>query len=411
MAGGLTDAGFEAKRASEILIEIRAEYVRLLGVAGLPTDVDFDFDVFLGNITAVLSDRLGTLWELLQAIYDTRDSNNATGVNLSILAAITGALRRESTFGTVPVDFTGDADKFIPAGTIYEGGGDTDSARWVQRDDVTLDGGGLASGVTLDSQEAGTITAAPGAVDDFVTPVSGLQTVTNPASAAAGLERETDPELRLKRLDLLQLGGSAAAAAIRAEVLTVSGVTAVLVLENETDAQITIEGVVIDARSVAVVVHPASITDAQKQAVGEAIYLKVCAGTSTTGALSVTVTGTDLAPKIVRFSLSTTLDITVRYDVQRETGVDVPEIAEIKTELIAATTAFFAGLSLGEDVRILPISCLAEPVEGVRSVTVILTPSDLTRIQPTGDIDVFNNELPLNAIVPPLTEAVIVNEV
>lgn len=402
----LTEKGFEALRANDFLTLIRTDYEDRTGL-----DIDFEFDVFLGNFTAIVADRLGELSELLQAIYDQKNANNAIGVQLSDLAVVTGARRREATFSTVAMTLTGVAATFIPAGHTVEGGGDNDSARWDLVSDVTLDGGGLFVGAIYQAQVAGAVAAGPGGVDAIVTAVSGLETVTNPASASTGLDRETDDQLRTRRLDLLQLAGSSSAAAIKAQVLAVDAVTAAVVIENDTDDTITVEGVTVDPRSVGTVVHPPTLTDDEKIEVAEAIYLSVCASIGTSGAEVAIVTGRDLAPKTIRFGLSTTLDVTTTFNVTREVGNDVPTIDEIREELIAATADLFAALSLGEDVRILPVTCLADPVEGVRSATVFFTVTDVSRIQPSGDVSIFNNELAVSVAVPPFLDAVRVLEV
>ena len=392
---GLTDQGFEARRADDFLTLMQDAYKAAVGL-----DSDFEFDLFMQNIFVVVADRLGALSEGLQAVNDSRDPNNATGVNLSILASITGANRRISTFGTVLVDLAGDADTIVPDGTIYEGGGDEDNARWIQRASVTLDGGGAAAGVLCDAQDAGAVTAAPGAVDAFVTVVAGLDTVTNPLSAVAGEPRETDLELRVRRLETLQLAGSAAAAALQAELLNIEGVTAAFVVENDTIVPLVFEGITVDPKSLAPIVHPASIPAETKQEVADVTYRTVCGGIGTSGSETALVQGGDLAPKVIKFSLSTTRAVDVTYDVVRETGIDVPTISEIETELDAATLEFFAALNLGEDVLVIDLVCLAQPVQGVRSVTVTLAvPTDPTRIDAGGNAVIFVSELAISGTI------------
>ena len=386
----LTDAGYEALRADDFRTLMEDDYEQRTGL-----DIDFTFDVFLGNVFGVMADRLGDLSEEVQAIYDARDPNNATGNNLAILAQITGTGRQSSTFGTVLQDLAGTPAAIIPNGTIFEGGGTEDNARWIQRDSVTLDGGGAAAGVVCDAEDAGAIAAAAGTVDAIVTAVFGLDSITNPASAVPGDDRETDAELRVRRLQTLQLSGSAAAAALQAELLSIDGIQAAIVVENDTDVEIIDEGVTVAEHSLASIVHPASIPAATKQVVADAIYRTVCGGIGTSGTETALVIGGDLAPKTIRFSLSTTLTVDVVYNVTRQSGVDVPTIGEIETELDAATLTFFAALNLGEDVLVIDLICLAAPIEGVRSTAVVLAtdPVDASRVDAEGNIIVFNTEI------------------
>ena len=59
----------------------------------------------------IVADRLGSLSEALQAIYDARDPNNATGVQLSSLALAVGVERHDATPSRVVCTLTGNGLK------------------------------------------------------------------------------------------------------------------------------------------------------------------------------------------------------------------------------------------------------------------------------------------------------------
>lgn len=381
----LTEEGYQALRAADYLTTMQDDYEANTGL-----DVDWDYDIYLANIFIVTADRLGALNEGLQAVADARDPNNATGNNLAILASITGANRDIATFGTVAVDLGGTAATVVPGGsTVFE---DVNGIRWALRDSATLP----AVGVTCDCLTAGAIAAAPTEVSKIVTPVFGLDSVTNPAAAIPGDNREADDELRVRRLQTLQLAGSTAAAALQAELLVIDGIDSALVLENATEVDVVIEGVSVLAHTMAPIVHPPTIPDSVKFELADAIYRTVAGGINTSGSETAQVQGGDLAPKTVRYSLSSTVTTDVTFDVIRETGFDVPTIDEIRDELQALVPQFFAtNQNLGGDVLVIDMVCLAQPVAGVRSVTVTLAtdPVDPTRIDAGGNVTIFANEI------------------
>jgi hypothetical protein len=122
-----------------------------------------------------------------------------------------------------------------PSGT---GSGISDGGGFLEWDFVG-DGTGLAN-VLFDAEEVGAIPANAGAIDTeaslgaIETPVTGWDDAKNLVDGAVGRELETDPELRLRREQLLRATGAATVDAIRADVLTVDGVAEAFVFENVT---------------------------------------------------------------------------------------------------------------------------------------------------------------------------------
>ena len=89
---GLTDTGFVPKRAADVYEDLKAEWVAQLSAAGQPTDIDFDRDTIAGLFSAALSIEVGAVWDVLQAVYDAGDPNNATGVLLDNIGSIRGSV-------------------------------------------------------------------------------------------------------------------------------------------------------------------------------------------------------------------------------------------------------------------------------------------------------------------------------
>jgi uncharacterized phage protein gp47/JayE len=100
----------------------------------------------------------------------------------------------------------------------------------------------VRSPVNFLSQNYGVIPAPAGSLTEILTPVAGWQSITNFDAGITGREQETDEELRLRRALSLKILGSGTVEAIRSRILQeVPGVTSVLVFENVTMTQDTIE--------------------------------------------------------------------------------------------------------------------------------------------------------------------------
>lgn len=90
-----------------------------------------------------------------------------------------------------------------------------------------------SSPLLFEAVELGPILAVANTVNEIVTPVSGWDSVNNPVDGIIGRRRETDEELRLRRLNSLRVAGAASVDAIRARLLQeVQDVMAVLIFEN-----------------------------------------------------------------------------------------------------------------------------------------------------------------------------------
>jgi len=100
---GLDDSGFSARRAADLRDTIEGELQ-----ARLDTTLDFGRDTAIGQIVAVLATLLGDLEEAIQAVYDARDLNNATGIQLDNIARINGLTREPATRTETVVNFDGD---------------------------------------------------------------------------------------------------------------------------------------------------------------------------------------------------------------------------------------------------------------------------------------------------------------
>lgn len=350
---GLTAAGFVRKPHEQIKLELEQQFIEALRTPDGAAKLDVKVGA-VAQIIGITTSALSEVWELAQAIYTGTDRDRAVGDQLRVIGALTGtSAQRLATKGSVVATVTLGAGVTLPAGSIASV--DTDpSSRWVTRTAVTATLAGSYA-VTLDAERAGPIPAAAGHLTVRETNVSGWLAITNPLDASIGLADESTAEYRARQREELSAQGTSPVDAIRADMarwLIAQGVPdgAVSVYSNPTD-HVGVTG--LPPHSVEVIVYDGSsagdnVTD---QAIAEAIYSFVGAGTETHGDRSVTIIDSTGTAMLVRFSRPEVVPIwgTIAINVARaRRGWDlVNGPALVKAALASAGTAFFRG---GDDV-------------------------------------------------------------
>lgn len=190
---------------------------------------------------------------------------NTLRVKISINTVANTTLYRISINGTNS-DFTSDGsatDLEIAAGLTIAVNASIEPATAVDNLDgtitITTDDNETAMDIDVDPQEAptferldldeiwtpqpyaavntGAVQALTGTLNVIETPVSGFDAITNLQDGTLGRDLETDTDLRIRRKQVLSLGGLATLAAILANIVAeVEGVTAAAIYENTTDA-------------------------------------------------------------------------------------------------------------------------------------------------------------------------------
>jgi uncharacterized phage protein gp47/JayE len=363
---GLTADGINLPRAADWLTLIQGDYEERTGLV-----IDWERDVFLGSMAAVCADRLGELSEITQAVYDALVPGNATGVQLDSIVALSGVERQRATYSqaTVTLGTTGAVDVIVVEGSLVEGGGADDDARWALSEDVTIPAAGTVDVVAV-CTKPGQVEAAIGQIDKIVTAKEGWTTVTNAAAATPGENLETDAELRARWQASLQLPGSASANSLLARLLDLDYVQAARVIENDDGAAAVVEGILMSASSTAVVIFPSTLTTAQKEEVAETIYENLAAGIATNGTdVVTTVTDAGGLTKTIRYSWASEVTVTVAFVVTLETGY---VLSDVSGPLQEAVDSYFDDLDVGDDVTLLAMYGLAADVTGIRSVSSLL---------------------------------------
>lgn len=138
-----------------------------------------------------------------------------------------------------------------PTGPTSQSGDITDgTAHWRYMGDGT-------GAVDVDAQSTvnDAIEALSGDLTVIQTPVGGWSGVINLEDVTLGAPVQTDPQLQVSRVDELAGDGTATASAIRAHIEKIEGVTACRVFVNNTDSEVTTDGVTLAPHSIEVLVQ------------------------------------------------------------------------------------------------------------------------------------------------------------
>ena len=253
--------------------------------------------------------------EVLQCaanIANVINPNLSYGMFLDAIASLTGCFRRQATRSEVIATLGGTPGTTIPANSLATT--EDYSKVFVLSQSVTLDETGTAT-ATFYSQEYGDIKLEAGELNTIKTGVLGWETVTNSGPATVGRERETDSELKERRINTL-FSGRSFIGDIKSWLLKIDGVKSVDIYNNYKLNPVTTKGVTIDPKSVFICVYGGS-----DQEIGEALHMANSPGCGFTGNTTVTVTDPWCDHEYeVSFHRPEEIEIDVKVYVKVDTG-------------------------------------------------------------------------------------------
>src|SRR5690554_6639391 len=285
MSFGVTPQGFERPTFEEIRQALIADARALLG------PVNTGAESAIGQQIAIQAERENAIWEALEATYLSQYPRSAGGLSLDGAVQLTGITRLGATRTVVTVQLEGNPGTTIGVGS-QASTDDGDVFELVVL--VTLDAEGEGEG-QMRAVEPGPVLALSGTLTNIETPVSGWDGINNAEDGSTGRAVETDAELRLRRLQSLQVTGAGTVEAIRSRLLQqVPDVTAVSIIENRTDV---VDGDGRPPHSFETVVSGGTDAD-----VGQLLWEVKPAGIETTGEVFFEATDSTGAPQPIRFT-------------------------------------------------------------------------------------------------------------
>lgn len=350
----LTSAGLTTLRLADIRVLMRTSLRTSLG-----TGVQMGQTRAMGRIIDALAPILAQISALTQALYDVFDPDAAEGEHLDNLCAIVGVTRIAASYSTGEITVAGTNGTLIPSGSIVR---IANGARFLTTANATISGG--VATIPIRAEDVGPVEADEDAIASIVTSVSGWTSITASteiSSAEGNLGRlvETDEELRVRREQSLSIIGGGTDQAIRARLLEVAGVLAAVVLSNR---QLTTDGNGIPGKAFRAVIYP---TPATNTPVWLAIWKAQPAGILADGATAGTAIDSQGNSQPVAFSVADEQEIHIDVLITADTN-EWP--ADGEDQARAAVLAAFAGLSIGDDVRLFKITSAVSGIAGIITV-------------------------------------------
>jgi len=345
----ITDNGYVLKTQNEYFEEERQLY--------LDIDPSWNLDPSTPDGLKLAHDAelFSQMDEVALAAYNSKNPNAARGVELNIIGSITGAFRREGTPSTVTLTLTGTPTTIVPSGSLVESV--VDKTQWATNTDIVIQSSGSVN-VGATCTTIGAIPASIGTITRIVNTVAGWQGVTNTTIATVGTDEERDSEFRIRRANTVSRPGNNQVDSMRAALWSLTDVTAVRILENDTN---TTDSDGVPAKSIAVLVQGGDSAD-----IANAMYLKKSPGVGLHG-MGTVINWVVNSPQFPANSYTMTFGRPLAVDINVEVTIgngaalpaNAPElIAQAIVDysrgiLIDASCGFDnSGFGIGEDVFI-----------------------------------------------------------
>lgn len=316
----LTATGYERRTLDEVLTSIQGV---LRGK--ISAKLDLTERAVFGNASNLEADHIDQLEQLIEEAYHAFDPDNASDDRFVALALLSGVPRRGETTGLVTVTLDLDASQSYAPGDLAAHVQDEPGNRWLNRDDVVSTTAGEYSAVFESESPGAAAIAEAGTLTIIASPVSGWNTVTNPAAATPGQDIESIAALRIRREQALSIGGSRTRGSIRSKLILLDGVESVEVFENTTSAT---DSNGIGPHGIRVVVWDGSPAAADDDEIAQVIYDHKAEGILSHGSESGTAQDTVVGPVTIAFDRATTSAVTVAVNIQSETGVSADDIKD-----------------------------------------------------------------------------------
>lgn len=268
MKPDFTSSGIDVQSFDEAFTELVAAYKAIYG-----SDIDLSQNTPDGQKVGIEAKLSSDLQSAILSLYNVLDPDLSSGQLLNKVIKLAGITRNPATQSYVNVDVTVSANVTLPNGYKITDGVNN----WVTIASTALTTG--TTSVTFYAENFGNVTALANTITQVVTTISEVTSVNNPLAATAGVDEETDAELRARRNASVENPAYSTIGSLFAKLADLENVTDLKVYENYTDSyDATLD---LDAHHIWCVVEGGSNAD-----IAEAIALNRTAGAGMKGSVT-----------------------------------------------------------------------------------------------------------------------------
>ncbi|MBF3378517.1 baseplate J/gp47 family protein [Leptospira borgpetersenii] len=366
---GATPVGFILKEQEQIKAD-------LIALAQDPVCFGPNEDVSphapLGMFIELISRSDSEMWQALESNYNESYLDTATGISLDRIVRHKGVKRKPAQTEKVILTIQGREYETVSKGLLV---GTQKGIQYKSIEEKVIQNG--TATVQFEAVTPGlTQRVAPNTLTVFVNPSSAFSSVTNQNSSSGGSERETDPELLFRYIDLVTTEkDSGSLPYIKAQIENEASVTSCSIRENKL-------GVPVDdlpANSLHFIVDGGS-----DDIVASLIYNLKPGGIRLAGAIQKTIDG-----NLIYFDRPSDLQIFAKVEIWKNFSFDNNSIQYIKTAIVrtiggidtvSGVNNVYRGLGTGKNVVAFPIYSTIGNVTGVENLLIQLGTSSGTTI-------------------------------
>lgn len=321
--------GLEVKTRQEIVDDLTTAFQSIYGA-----DINLASDTPDGQMLQIVAQFMVDQSDLLVAINASFDPDQAFGVILDQRVAINGIQRQGGTYTTTNITLVNsrsinlfgldqvDDEDAEDVYTIADNAGN----RWF----LMVSELGLTAGshvLIFRSELPGAQLTTPNTIIVPVTVVLGVTSVNNPTSyLSLGVNEETDPVLKLRRMRSVSLGSQGYRQALKAALQNLEGITSAEVYENNSDSTDSDD---IPSHSIWVIVAGSALPED----IGTTIWLYRNAGCGMKGEETYTVTEAGGGPAIMKWDDVVNQNVFILLSLNSLDPDVPPDVNKIRTEL------------------------------------------------------------------------------
>ena len=206
--------------------------------------------------------------------------NGGTGIWLDAYCKTNfGIIRKTASKGSITALISGAVGTVIPAGFTAKSG----DYEFETISEYIIEAGGSCY-AELFAKDNGDFSINADTLTTIITPVSGVERITNPYESVSGSDTETDNELRLRASNSLTYRATSIFDGMLAQILQLSGVQKVAGYENNTKNAVEYKGITCQPNSIAVVCKGGDL-----QAIGKVILENKTVGANVMGDIDINV--------------------------------------------------------------------------------------------------------------------------
>lgn len=330
MANILDANGLQLNTQDELIADLEAKYKAIYG-----NDINIDQDTPDGQQILIYAQSNIDVLDLIRAVYNSFDPDQAVGRTLDSRVAINGIERKGATKTVTQIEVVVDRALTIygldqSAEDIYTIA-DNEGNNFQLQDTVSFASAGTYQ-VNFEAEEEGEILTLPNTITNQVTIVLGVTSINNPTQATTtGINEESDPELRERRKKSVSIGSQGYLEGLFGALNNLDNMSEAQVYENDSSS---VNQYGMPPHSIWVIVDGTSL-DAD---IADTIYRKRNAGATMFGDIAYNIAQVNGVVKTIRWDEVELEPLYVQMTIGSLDGVTAPRESDIKaliqTELI-----------------------------------------------------------------------------